>query len=154
MIGKGLEPWTLHHGKPDNEQLTKKKDAKVRFLFFKNKKKKNNEFQPIEYPKPDGVLTFDLLTSVSLTGTNHEENQPAHLTLKNDDVPETVNLKDYDGPESRFCPAGMSFFSFYFSIYFKKWYLKFSRFYHLKNRTFLRLTKNIKISLLGNNPYI
>ncbi|UYV61128.1 ETFDH [Cordylochernes scorpioides] len=61
---------------------------------------------PIDYPKPDGKLTFDLLTSVSLTGTNHEEDQPAHLTLKNDSVPVDTNLTVYGGPEAKFCPAG------------------------------------------------
>lgn len=89
VIGRGKEPWTLHHGKKDNE----KTDAKA-------------IHKAIEYPKPDGKLTFDLLTSVALTGTNHEENQPAHLTLLDDNVPETINLDVYDGPEERFCPAG------------------------------------------------
>lgn len=64
------------------------------------------ECTPIEYPKPDGVLSFDLLSSVALTGTNHEDNQPAHLTLKDDTVPVERNLKIFDGPEQRFCPAG------------------------------------------------
>lgn len=73
----------------DNTKIKPKKDSK-----------------PIEYPKPDGVLTFDILTSVSLTGTNHEENQPPHLTLLNDNVPTEVNLQVYDGPEGRYCPAG------------------------------------------------
>ena len=61
----------------------------------------------IEYPKPDGVLTFDKLTSVSYSATNHEENQPIHLTLKDDAVPVNVNLRTYAGPEARFCPAGV-----------------------------------------------
>ena len=60
----------------------------------------------IEYPKPDGKLTFDLLSSVALTGTNHEGDQPPHLTLYDDDVPMEVNYAKYDGPEGRFCPAG------------------------------------------------
>lgn len=64
------------------------------------------ECQPIEYPKPDGKISFDLLTSVALTGTNHEGDQPAHLTLKDDTVPVKTNLAIYDGPEGRFCPAG------------------------------------------------
>lgn len=64
------------------------------------------ECKKIEYPKPDGVISFDLLSSVALTGTNHEGDQPPHLTLKNDSVPVNVNLKKFDGPESRFCPAG------------------------------------------------
>lgn len=89
VIGRGKEPWTLDHGKPDHAKIEPKEQHK-----------------PIDYPKPDGQLTFDLLSSVSLTGTNHEENQPSHLTLKDDSVPENVNLKLYDGPEGRFCPAG------------------------------------------------
>ena len=63
-------------------------------------------FTPIEYPKPDNKLTFDLLSSVALTGTNHEHDQPAHLTLKDDTVPVNHNLAIFDGPEQRFCPAG------------------------------------------------
>ncbi|CAB3402175.1 unnamed protein product [Caenorhabditis bovis] len=90
VLGRGLEPWTLSHGKKDNEKLEPIKDAK-----------------PIEYPKPDGKLTFDLLTSVSLTGTNHTEDQPAHLTLKDDKIPIEVNLEKYGGPEAKFCPAGV-----------------------------------------------
>ncbi|KJH46285.1 FAD dependent oxidoreductase [Dictyocaulus viviparus] len=90
VIGRGVEPWTLHHGKKDNEKLEKKEKCKV-----------------IEYPKPDNEISFDLLTSVALTGTNHEENQPAHLTLLNDEVPVNINLNLYDGPEQRYCPAGV-----------------------------------------------
>ena len=66
----GKAPWTLHHQHADNETLVRKTEA-----------------QPIEYPKADGVLTFDRLSSVFLSGTNHEENQPAHLTLKDASVP-------------------------------------------------------------------
>lgn len=90
IIANGVEPWTFKLGKPDNQRL-----------------KPATECTPIEYPKPDGVISFDLLSSVALTGTNHEGDQPAHLTLKNDDVPVDVNLKLYDGPEGRFCPAGV-----------------------------------------------
>lgn len=61
---------------------------------------------PIEYPKPDGKISFDLLSSVALSGTNHEGDQPPHLTLKDDGVPVAQNLAVYDGPEQRFCPAG------------------------------------------------
>lgn len=61
---------------------------------------------PIEYPKPDGKISFDLLSSVALSGTNHEGDQPAHLTLKDDSIPVARNLAIYDGPEQRFCPAG------------------------------------------------
>lgn len=87
---RGKEPWTFRNWKPDNECL-----------------KPAAEFKPINYPKPDGVLSFELLDSVALTGTNHEHDQPTHLTLYNDSVPTSVNLKIYDGPESRFCPAGV-----------------------------------------------
>ncbi len=86
----GKAPWTLRHRHADHETLTKKSDA-----------------QPIVYPKPDGVLSFDRLSSVFVSNTNHEENQPAHLTLKNDDVPVQTNLALYDGPEQRYCPAGV-----------------------------------------------
>ncbi len=64
-------------------------------------------YQPIKYPKPDGVVTFDRLSSVFLSNTNHEEDQPCHLTLKDDAVPIEVNLEYYDSPESRYCPAGV-----------------------------------------------
>lgn len=84
-ILKRTEPWTLKHKCKDNEALKPAKDSKV-----------------IEYPKPDNKITFDLLSSVALTGTNHEGDQPAHLTLKNDDVPNDINLKIYDGP-GKFC---------------------------------------------------
>uniref|UniRef100_A0A1I8C196 Electron transfer flavoprotein-ubiquinone oxidoreductase n=1 Tax=Meloidogyne hapla TaxID=6305 RepID=A0A1I8C196_MELHA len=89
-LGRGIEPWTLRHGHADNESIELKQKHK-----------------PIEYPKPDGKLTFDLLSSVHLTGTNHEEDQPAHLTLKDDTIPEDVNLQLYDGPEGKYCPAGV-----------------------------------------------
>ena len=61
----------------------------------------------IVYPKPDGQLTFDRLSSVFVSNTNHEENQPAHLTLKDASVPVAVNLKKFAGPEARYCPAGV-----------------------------------------------
>jgi electron-transferring-flavoprotein dehydrogenase len=90
VVFGGKAPWTLHHAHADHETLVKKTDA-----------------TPIAYPKPDGVLTFDRLSSVFISNTNHEEDQPAHLTLKNADVPVNTNLKLYDGPESRYCPAGV-----------------------------------------------
>jgi electron-transferring-flavoprotein dehydrogenase len=90
IIFGGKAPWTLHHGHVDNESLTRKTEA-----------------TPISYPKPDGVLTFDRLSSVFISGTNHEENQPAHLTLKDASVPVNVNLELYDAPEQRYCPAGV-----------------------------------------------
>ena len=68
-------------------------------LFF------NRECKPIEYPKPDGVITFDLLESVSRSGTNHAENQPVHLQVRDKKIPVEINLKIYDGPEGRFCPG-------------------------------------------------
>jgi electron-transferring-flavoprotein dehydrogenase len=63
--------------------------------------------QRIAYPKPDGLLSFDKLSSVFISNTNHEENQPAHLTLKDQGVPVQINLGLYDGPEGRYCPAGV-----------------------------------------------
>uniref|UniRef100_A0A674B8A1 Electron transfer flavoprotein-ubiquinone oxidoreductase n=1 Tax=Salmo trutta TaxID=8032 RepID=A0A674B8A1_SALTR len=89
-ILRGKEPWTLKHAGLDSAQL---KPAK--------------ECTAIEYPKPDGKLSFDLLSSVALSGTNHEGDQPPHLTLKDDSVPVANNLAIYDGPEQRFCPAGV-----------------------------------------------
>ena len=89
-IGIHNPPWTLHSATPDHQTL-----------------------QPaaacprIDYPKPDGKLTFDRLSSVFLSNTHHEENQPAHLTLKNADVPVHINLAQYAGPEARYCPAGV-----------------------------------------------
>jgi electron-transferring-flavoprotein dehydrogenase len=62
---------------------------------------------PIQYPKPDGLISFDKLSSVFISNTNHEENQPAHLTLKDSHVPVNINLANYDGPEGRYCPAGV-----------------------------------------------
>ncbi|MBA2770726.1 MAG: electron transfer flavoprotein-ubiquinone oxidoreductase [Sphingomonas sp.] len=82
-------PWTLKH-KPDHETLRRK-----------------DHVHPITYPKPDGVLTFDRLSSVFLSNTNHEEDQPVHLTLKDADIPVEVNLVQYAGPEQRYCPAGV-----------------------------------------------
>ncbi|MBL8520029.1 MAG: electron transfer flavoprotein-ubiquinone oxidoreductase [Betaproteobacteria bacterium] len=90
VVFGGKAPWTLHHAHADHETLQKKTEA-----------------TPIAYPKPDGVLTFDRLSSVFISNTNHEEDQPAHLTLKNADVPVTTNLALYDGPETRYCPAGV-----------------------------------------------
>ena len=87
---RGHIPWTLHRNKPDHQSLKKAADCK-----------------PIVYPKPDGKLTFDRLSSVFVSNTNHEENQPAHLTLKNSQVPTEINLAEYAGPEQRYCPAGV-----------------------------------------------
>ena len=86
----GNVPWTIHNTHADHECL-----------------KPATECQPINYPKPDGVISFDRLSSVFISNTNHEENQPAHLTLKNNLVPIDTNLKLYDGPEQRYCPAGV-----------------------------------------------
>jgi electron-transferring-flavoprotein dehydrogenase len=87
---RGKFPWTLHHRHADHECL-----------------RPASEFQPIQYPKPDGKLTFDKLSSVFISNTNHEENQPIHLTLKDAGVPVKVNLATYAGPEARYCPAGV-----------------------------------------------
>jgi len=86
-IGLGF---TLKHGKPDWATLKKARNSK-----------------PIAYPKPDGVLTFDKLTNISFSGTNHEENQPVHLKLADPLIPVTVNLPDYAEPAQRYCPAAV-----------------------------------------------
>lgn len=86
----GKAPWTLHNKTPDNAKI-KKKDS----------------FKPIQYPKPDNKLSFDRLSSVFLSSTNHEEDQPCHLTLKDPKVPIEINLPLYDAPEQRYCPAGV-----------------------------------------------
>jgi len=87
---RGHIPWTFHRQYPDHVYL-----------------KPASECQPIEYPKPDGKLTFDRLSSVFISNTNHSEDQPAHLTLKDPAVPVQVNLAQFAGPESRYCPAGV-----------------------------------------------
>jgi electron-transferring-flavoprotein dehydrogenase len=87
---RGKAPWTLHNTHPDNVTLM---DAQAA--------------PRISYPKPDGVLTFDRLSSVFISNTNHEENQPAHLTLRDPAVPIAVNLARYGAPETRYCPAGV-----------------------------------------------
>ncbi len=90
VLLRGKAPWTLHHQHADHECL-----------------RPAAEFQPIAYPKPDNVLTFDRLSSVFISNTNHNEHQPAHLTLKDASVPTAINLARYAGPESRYCPAGV-----------------------------------------------
>jgi electron-transferring-flavoprotein dehydrogenase len=87
---RGNVPWTLRRDKPDHAYLKPAADC-----------------QPIAYPKPDGKLTFDRLSSVFISNTNHAEDQPSHLTLKDASVPVQVNLAKYAGPESRYCPAGV-----------------------------------------------
>ena len=69
--------------------------------------KRKESVRPIDYPKPDGVLTFDRLSSVFVSNTNHEEDQPVHLTLKDAEIPTAINLPEYAGPEQRYCPAGV-----------------------------------------------
>jgi electron-transferring-flavoprotein dehydrogenase len=90
VVFRGKAPWTLHHDHADHETLRPK-----------------TEYRPIVYPKPDGVLTFDRLSSVFVSNTNHSEDQPVHLTLKDPAVPINVNLALYDAPEQRYCPAGV-----------------------------------------------
>jgi electron-transferring-flavoprotein dehydrogenase len=90
MVFRGKAPWTLHHQHADHECL-----------------KPAASFQPIAYPRPDGKLTFDRLSSVFISNTNHSEDQPVHLTLKNPAVPVEVNLARFAGPEQRYCPAGV-----------------------------------------------
>ncbi len=89
-LGLKAPPWTIHRTQPDHVRMHAA--AQV---------------APIRYPKPDGVITFDRLSSVFISNTNHEENQPAHLTLKDASVPVAINLVRYAGPESRYCPAGV-----------------------------------------------
>ncbi len=86
----GKLPWTFHHKHHDHECL-----------------KPAADMPKIEYPKPDGKISFDRLSSVFVSGTNHEEDQPCHLTLKDSSVPIAHNLAIYDAPEQRFCPAGV-----------------------------------------------
>ena len=88
-ITQGLMPWTLRIF-PDHESL-----------------KPADKCEKPDYPKPDGVLVFDRLESVALSATNHEEDQPVHLRLRDDAVPVAHNLKLYDAPEQRYCPAGV-----------------------------------------------
>ena len=86
---RGRAPWTFHH-EPDHKSLNKSHDC-----------------MPINYPNPDGEISFDRLSSVYLSNTNHEENQPAHLKLRDTNVPIALNLPNYEAPEQRFCPAGV-----------------------------------------------
>jgi len=100
LIGGGLDMWTntfgfslfgtLKHGKSDAEAT-----------------EKAVKHQPIDYPKPDGKLSFDRLTNVAFSFTNHEESQPAHLKLTDENIPTSVNFPDFAGPSARYCPAGV-----------------------------------------------
>jgi electron-transferring-flavoprotein dehydrogenase len=89
ILFRGKAPWTLRN---TADHTTLKLAA---------------ECEKIDYPKPDGVLTFDRLSSVFLSNTNHEEEQPCHLQLKNASTPIEINLARYDAPEQRYCPAGV-----------------------------------------------
>jgi len=89
IVFRGKAPWTLHHAHADNETLKRKSEA-----------------QPIAYPRPDGTLTFDRLSSVFISNTNHNEDQPVHLRLK-DPALALRNWEEYAGPEGRYCPAGV-----------------------------------------------
>ncbi len=89
-LGIKSPPWTIHRTQADHLYL-----------------RPASEMPKIDYPKPDGKLTFDRLSSVFVSNTNHAENQPAHLTLKDASVPIAINLAKYAGPESRYCPAGV-----------------------------------------------
>jgi electron-transferring-flavoprotein dehydrogenase len=90
VVFRGKAPWTLHHKGPDHAQT-----------------RPAGEFSAIEYPKPDGLLTFDRLSSVFISNTNHNEDQPVHLRLKDPSIAVAVNLEKYAGPEGRYCPAGV-----------------------------------------------
>lgn len=91
-ITKGREPFTLAHNKSDTD-----------------KTEEAENFEPISYPQPDGVLTFDLLTNLQRSGTYHEDDQEVHLRVKEErkQIPERVSLQKYEAPEQRFCPAGV-----------------------------------------------
>ncbi|KIW53528.1 hypothetical protein PV05_09094 [Exophiala xenobiotica] len=89
-VFRGMMPWTLKHKKPDWANT-----------------KPADEMPKIEYPKPDGEITFDILTSVSRTNTNHEEDQPVHLQVKDWDAHAQMDYPKYKGVENRFCPAGV-----------------------------------------------
>lgn len=90
LLFRGRAPWTLHHRHPDNISLQPAATSKS-----------------IPYPKPDGSLTFDLTSSVYLSSTNHEEDQPVHLKLRDEALWKAVNRDFYDCPETRYCPAGV-----------------------------------------------
>jgi electron-transferring-flavoprotein dehydrogenase len=90
IVLRGRAPWTLHRRLADHEKLLPAERC-----------------APIEYPKPDGVLTFDKLSSVYLSNTNHAEDQPVHLQLRDTTIPVAVNLARFAGPEQRYCPAGV-----------------------------------------------
>jgi electron-transferring-flavoprotein dehydrogenase len=89
-IFRGRLPFTLHNKDPDHASLKKARDSKV-----------------IDYAKPDGVISFDRLSSVFLSSTNHEEDQPSHLKLRDDSIPIEYNLPEFDEPAQRYCPAGV-----------------------------------------------
>ena len=92
FVLRGMEPWTFHHSHTDSQAT-----------------EPAAKHQPIEYPKPDGVLSFDLLSNLARAGTAHEHDQPSHLRIKEgmEDVPSAKSFKDFAAPESRFCPAGV-----------------------------------------------
>ena len=90
ILFRGRMPFTLKHKHADHEAL-----------------KPASQMPKIEYPKPDGKLTFDKTSSVYLTGTNHTENQPVHLRLKDPNLPINYTLKKYDEPAVRYCPVGV-----------------------------------------------
>ena len=90
FVFRGKAPWTLRHPHPDHETL-----------------KPAAQFTPIEYPKPDGKVSFDRNSSVFISNTNHEENQPVHLRLRDPARAIAVNWEKYRSPETRYCPAGV-----------------------------------------------
>ena len=90
VLLRGRAPWTLSHHGADHSAI-----------------KPKSNYKPIDYPKYDGEITFDKPSSVYLSATNHEEDQPVHLTLRDASVPIQTNLEMYDAPEQRYCPAGV-----------------------------------------------
>jgi electron-transferring-flavoprotein dehydrogenase len=120
----GRAPWTFKNH-ADHKQM-----------------KKACECKKIEYPRADGKITFDKLTSVQLSNTNHEEDQPCHLTLKDKSVPVNINLAEYDGPEQRYCPAGV--YEFIETEGQKKLQINAQNCVHCKTCDIKDMTQNIK----------
>ena len=123
-LGIRNPPWTIHRDRPDHACL----EPAARH-------------QPIAYPKPDGVLTFDRLSSVFLSSTIHDENQPSHLTLKDASIPVAVNLDRYAGPEARYCPAGV--YEFVGEAGSERLQINFANCVHCKTCDIKDLTQNI-----------
>jgi len=121
----GVARWTLHHARADHETLVPAANARR-----------------IDYPRPDGVVSFDRLSSVFLSNTNHEENQPPHLRILDPTIPVQVNLATYDGPEWRYCPAGV--YEFVDSEQGKRLQINFANCVHCKTCDIKDPSQNIR----------